>query len=593
MSIRRAVRLVIAAACVAASGGLFSCSGKPAAELWGERDLLPTAKAQSRERSFSTAPLNDEARALVQPAGTTLELYEDLPRHIRLEISVLRSPKTRSVIRIADETRGTVRTLSLKTEDVTKTFDLGRPGVYELAFAVEGPATGVTVWKKIRLWTPADPLSPETRPAPQPRAAGSRPDIYLYVIDALRPDHLGCYGYARETSPRIDDFARQSALFLEAYAQTSWTRASAASMLSGLPPKMHRTIGRDDKLPEDVVTIAERLKDHGYETAAVIANGHLHDVYGFRQGFETFEYVGGMASSDRVHARAEEILRRIFAGRGRKPLFFLIWTIDPHDPYKPAPEDAELFSPHDFEPIGNVEGNLLIKIHSGELRLTPSQKKYLETLYDQEIRGSDRTFGKFIDLLKSEGRYDEAVVVLTSDHGEELFDHGSVGHGRTLYNDQVRVPLIVKASSLTPRRYSGRVQHIDLVPTFLDLAGLDQPPELPGRSLLTPQAGPRTLFFELNLDANDMTAVLAEEKLIYYRMKPGIADFVPLFETYRGEDTAERRPENPDTFGNRRLRQLIFTYRNSDDSPYRPARLDVKALPREVREQLEALGYLK
>lgn len=277
----------------------------------------------------------------------------------------------------------------------------------------------------------------------------------------------------------------------------------------------------------------------------------------------------------------------------RRPVFLLIWAIDPHDPYEPAPEDADLFAPHEFEAIGRVEGNLLLKIRSGRVRLPPSQKKSLETLYDQEIHGSDRSFGRFLNLLVSEGRFDQAVIVLTSDHGEEFFEHGSVGHGLTLYNDQIRVPLIVKAGALPPGRISGRVQHIDVVPTLLDLAGLAKPADLAGRSLLDAREGPRTLFFELRSEGNDPTAVLAEEKVIYHRMKSGAANFVPFFETCWIEDRDKQVRVNRDTFRNRRLRQLIIDYRNADASPYRRARVEDQAVPVEVREQLRALGYLK
>jgi len=540
---------------------------------------------------FSADAPNEKTRALIQPAGFAIKLYEELPARFRIEVRARASSGTRAWIKIVDERGKRISRWTPKKGEAFKTISRRTAGIFEVTLAAEGPSGGVVVWEKLLVQTP-DNLAATAAVPQEYDLPTSSPDIFLYVVDALRVDHLGCYGYLRDTSPRIDSFARENALYLNAYAQTSWTRPSAASILSGLSPKTHRTIGRDDCLPDEIITVAERLQESGYETIGVIANGHLHPVYGFAQGFQTFKYLG-LVSSARVHREVESILLPRLRRKDRKPLFVLIWTIDPHDPYEPEPEDAELFSIGEFEPLETPEGNLLVMIHSGKIHPTPSQKKYLEARYDQEIRGNDRAFGQLLDFLASEGLDDEAVILFTSDHGEEFFEHGGVGHGRTLYNEQIRVPLIIKAPLIPPGRHAAMVQHIDLYPAILEIAGLGRPEGLEGLSLVEGSDRPRTLYFELTLDGYDLTAVLEDRKVIYSRTKGGDPSLVPMFEVFENEDFPERCPRPPATFRDKLLQQKIFNYRNILDSPYHRAKSIENSIPPEIREHLKALGYIR
>ena len=569
---------------------LSFCSPRAGEDFRHARNLLPAAIAQQAELTSSSPAARKESRVLVQACGSVIRLYEELPARFRIKVLTRSSLTTRASIQIAEEHGGKISRWTPKTREDAKTFSRRAGGIFELTLTAKGPPDGSVVWEKLLVQT-ADDLDPPA-PPPQQATLSSRPDIFLYVVDALRADHLGCYGYLRDTSPRIDRFARKNTLCLNAYAQTSWTRPSAASILSGLPPKEHHTIGRDDRLPEEIITLAERLQEGGYETVAVIANGHLHSVYGFAQGFGTFEYLG-MVSSLRVHQKVESILLQRLRRKDRKPLFFLIWTIDPHDPYEPEAIDSGLFSIGDFEPLPTPEGNLLILIRDGKIKPTPSQKKYLEARYDQEIRGNDRAFGQLLDLLEAKGLADSAIVFFTADHGEEFFEHGGVGHGRTLYNEQVHVPLIIKAPFIRPGRQTARIQHIDLYPTILEIAGCKRPNGLEGISLMRMRSGPRTLYFELALDGFDLTAVLDDRKVIYSRAKNGDPSFNPAFEVFGNDDFRELQPRLAETFKDRLLQQKIFNYRHILDSAYRRAESKESNLPPEVRKHLEALGYIR
>jgi len=495
-------------------------------------------------------------------------------------------------VEIVDEFGKRVAWLKPKKREAFKTISKKRGGVFEIALRTEGPEGGVVVWEKILIRTPVPPEASVSSTSRTSELTAARPDIFLYVVDTLRADHLGCYGYDRGTSPRLDAFARESTLYEYAYAQTSWTRPSAASILTGLYPKTHGTIGRDDRLNDEVVTIAERLRDGGYETIGVVANGHLHETFGFDKGFQTYIYTG-LVSSARVHREVEALLRPRLDRKDRSPLFVLIWTIDPHDPYEPEPEDADLFGIGDLEPLETDEGNLLIKIRMGEIRPTPSQKEFLKARYDQEIFGNDRAFGHLLDLLESHGRKDETVVIFTADHGEEFFDHGDVGHGRTLYNEQIRIPLIVKDPNLAPGRIVSKAQHVDLYPYILEIAGLYREEGLDGISLTEIGDGPRTIFSEVNLDGYDVTAVLKDHKAVYTRIRNADPNFVPIFELFESDDIRELRPRTPQSFRDRLYLQKVFHYRNIPDSPYHRVEVDEQSLPPEIREHLRALGYIR
>jgi arylsulfatase A-like enzyme len=577
---------------------ILSCSSRTRNESWVDHDLLPDATAQLAESFSATIAVKTESRLLNQSSGSVVKIYEELPARFRIKMRVRASRKTRASLRIVDEHGKKIFSGALKKGETLRTISRRAGGILELAFIAEGSPGAAVVWEEICVQIPGPLSTPMPDKLSAPVAApqksvlpASRPDIFLYVVDALRADHLGCYGYGRDTSPRIDDFARGNSLYLNAYSHTSWTRSSAASILSGLTPREHRTIGRDDRLPEEIITLAERLQEGGYETIALIANGHLHSVYGFAQGFQTFEYLG-LVSSARIQQRTEKLLLQRMRQKERKPIFFLIWTIDPHDPYEPEREDAKLFSIGDFERLPLTKENLLIMIRSGQIQLTPSQKKCLEARYDQEIHGNDRSFGKLLDFLQAQGLADEAVVFFTSDHGEEFFDHGGVGHGDTLYNEQVCVPLIIRAPFIAKGRHSARVQHFDLYPTILEIAGCPRPEGLAGISLTEKRSGPRKLFFELGLDNYDLTAVLDDRKVIYSKTKNGAPALTPVFQVFGNKDLAEIHPRLPEAFKDKLLQQDIFHYRHVLDSAPRRAGFGKRNIPPELKKQLEALGYI-
>lgn len=323
-----------------------------------------------------------------------------------------------------------------------------------------------------------------------------RPNIVVITIDALRADHLGVYGYPRPTSPSIDAFAREAVVVTDAISQAPYTKASIASMLSGLFPTAHKaftttvafstamrgsagsgTVPFTDVLSNDIRTLPETLKAGGYRTIGLTTNPTLLADFGFAQGFDLFRFIadeGQFASAKYVLAQAIELLQ----AQGDAPVFLWVHLIEPHSPYAPSEPYRSLFPPE--RPARLIEDAAIpswIQIDgSRDLNL------YLAR-YDGEIREADAAVGEFLDALRRRDDWEETAVVITADHGEEFFDHGGFEHNTTLYDELLRVPLLVKIPGVSPRRLDAQVQLVDLYPTLARMAGVVPPAGLHGADI--------------------------------------------------------------------------------------------------------------
>ena len=341
-----------------------------------------------------------------------------------------------------------------------------------------------------------------------PRRAPVRPpDLILVSIDTLRADRLGCYGNPRPVSPEIDRFRAGAALFRTALAQASSTLSSHASMLTSLPPSAHgASFALRRALSSAVPTLAEVLRAAGYRTIAVTASGQLHRSFGLGRGFETYR------------ARSERGRRGVFANRvgtalalldggDERPVFLFLHTYEAHHPYAPDPALLAALDPDYRGSLGDRIGvSLLKQVNRGELLLDAADRQRIVRAYEAEIRSVDAGFRALLEGLAARPRHRDAVVVLTSDHGEEFGEHGRVGwHSHTLYDELLRVPLILRlpGGEGGGREVTTPVRLIDLAPTLLDLAGVAAPPSFRGRSLLPFLRGraPRELPAVASLDA--------------------------------------------------------------------------------------------
>ncbi|MGH7337617.1 MAG: sulfatase, partial [Myxococcota bacterium] len=324
---------------------------------------------------------------------------------------------------------------------------------------------------------------------PPPAAVAQPPNILVYLIDTLRADHLGCYGYPKPTSPAIDAFAERAVRFREARANASWTRPAVATILTGLYPITHQTQRTQDRLSDRFVTVAERLSAAGWQTAMVTTNANVARKFGFGQGFDHFDYFAERMRGPETHVRSSVAQRAALDWLDRRdpsrPFFVFVHTADPHDPYTPAPEFRRRFAA-DVEDRRIGSRTSMAQLESLPEAQASAQRRALISLYDGEVAQNDESFGKLLAELARRGLDRTTAVLLTSDHGEEFFEHGGWKHGQTLYEEQLRIPLVL---SLPGGRGAGTVvadpvEQIDLAPTLLDLARLPIPRELPGRSLV-------------------------------------------------------------------------------------------------------------
>jgi hypothetical protein len=347
--------------------------------------------------------------------------------------------------------------------------------------------------------TPSPPSSQQ--PAPSP------PNVLLYIVDTLRADALGAYGNSSIETPRLDALAKQGTLFDYAFANSSWTRASVASIFTGLYPSRHRAETRDDRLPAAIDSLPEMLSRHGYTTGFVSTNANVAGCFGFGQGFDDMIELyerreAGKVTWAEIIADSEEVTRTAieWIEGAQRPFFLVLHTSDPHDPYDP-PKEFDRYMP-EYE--GSVDGFVT---RYKPAQLDSADRQRIRALYEGEIAFNDHSFGSLVDHMKERGIFDDTLIIVTSDHGEEFWEYGPYrrGHGHAVTQAQIRVPLIVTfpRSQRVPQGVRERraVQLVDLVPTVFDLLELPPPSDLDGRSLFAKSDSrlPRPLFTETRL----------------------------------------------------------------------------------------------
>lgn len=310
-------------------------------------------------------------------------------------------------------------------------------------------------------------------------------NVVLIVVDTLRKDALGIYGQAQPLSPAIDALAASGQVFENHISHGSQTVPATLSLhLSQLPAEhgfSHRSIRHflDERpvYPDRFTFLAEVFQGAGRATAGFVANPYLGAQNGFDQGFETFESM--QADGAAITAAAVRWLEQWSAKRER-PFFLYLHTMDVHQPYEPPAPLRERFAPG--EPGVQLSGNRALPFAN------PGDLAYTRSLYAACVAHADASVGALVGALDALRLRDDTVVVLTADHGEEFGEHGGIGHGRTVYGEQVRVPLLISAPGvLEPGRRIGHLsQHIDLAPTILRLAGVAVPDSFRGASVFEP-----------------------------------------------------------------------------------------------------------
>jgi arylsulfatase A-like enzyme len=343
-----------------------------------------------------------------------------------------------------------------------------------------------------------------------------KPNLIVFLTDTVRARQFGAYGYEYDTSPVFDTFAREHVLFTQAYAPTSWTRPSVASLFTGLYPQRHGVEMRQDTLAPDHPTLAAALKKEGWSTYMLNTNPHITESWKMTRGFEQAVHVMPHPDQFKAGNGANVMLRRLrqLAPTFKEPFFLYVHLIDPHYPYAPPQNEMNALG---YGPDNNTSRDR----------------------YDGEIHYVDRHIGKMMEVLEGHGFTDNAAVIMTSDHGDEFGEHGGSGHGKTLYQEVVHVPLamgftgslqdtLFRSSKRRCRKLSRNVSLVDLMPTVFDVFNLAAPPNIDGMSLL-PQMrchdpGPeRPIYFSIEKERTSEGGVLVDSAKLLVNRSSGLA----------------------------------------------------------------------
>lgn len=330
-------------------------------------------------------------------------------------------------------------------------------------------AVGCTL---VALLATACTRTPETVPSP---------NVVLVSIDSLRADHVHAYGYERETTPTLDALASDGVRFETALSPTSWTLPAHITLLTGKHPEQHRVIKSKRALAKRAVTLAEALRRAGYATAGFVSGPYLQDVHGYAQGFDVYDtdVISSEPEQSRKDVTSPELVRRATAWleswqqtTPKRPFFLFVHFYDVHFDYVPPPPYDRMFDPEAPKAVGGNDAydHILPGMETRDL-------ERVIALYDGEIRWTDENLGHLLDVVEKFGGTEDTLVVVTSDHGEEFLDHQWRGHSKTLYDEAVRVPLVMRYPRRIPARQivEPQVRLSDVGPTILGLAGVHHP----------------------------------------------------------------------------------------------------------------------
>ena len=424
--------------------------------------------------------------------------------------------------------------------------------------------------------------------------------IILISLDTLRADHLGCYGYQRDTSPSIDAFAKKNIVFENAVVQSPWTLPSHVSIMTSLYPISHGVYRDSPMLAEGNVTLAELLQEAGYQTAAFTDGGWMGKEFGLQQGFDLFDDQGG--GFTKIIPKVKGWLKK----NGSKPFFLFIHSYDIHSPYNPPLPYNSFF--HKFSYTGHLvpSNNNLLLANRNKLVISDADLQHFIALYDGGIRYTDEKINDFLSYLRDSNLKDQSLIIITSDHGEEFKEHEKFLHGQLYFKPNLHVPLIMHIPDYPKKaiRIKELVRSIDLLPTILDSASLPSNPNAQGRSLF-PLIKRQQSFFNRFLwhlkhlfepDSNTSLAEVKYSNVHYWSLitndgYQGISaldsDSIQLYNLTVDPLANNDISELHDDISEKLLNQLKMFYETKPNNT--PLLID---LDEQIRAQLKELGYV-
>ncbi|MBS3818803.1 sulfatase [bacterium] len=466
-----------------------------------------------------------------------------------------------------------------------------------MSFITRGSQSSLGFWFNPVLYTPSK----------------KKPNVILISLDTLRADHLGCYGYERNTTPHIDSFSSQSALFSNVYTSSPWTLPSHVSLLTSLFGVHHQVYNEDEKMDPSMVTLADVLRQESYFCSAFTGGALVSALYGFSKGFDSYRQTArGFWRKD----AAEDVGQKAchWLERNKEKNFFLfLHTYQPHNPYSsPSPyrslflsDDPEWKSIDLLHHLGGKKG--VFKA------LSPRERRNIINLYDGEIRYTDeKLVYPVLEKLKELGLYEQTLIVLTSDHGEEFYDHKGWEHGHTLYDELLKVPLIIK---FPQGRFAGEkidsiVRLVDIMPTLLEELGIPYSDyELDGRSLIPFLEGKESqdrVFLadkgdnivgshipqKISMNKGSKKLILNQEFNLqeknFFTFPPPAVEPVEIYDLDKDPEEKQNIADQNSTLAHQIIKAINDLYEEAKKRKKFKAQID-----KETEEQLKALGYIR
>jgi hypothetical protein len=467
---------------------------------------------------------------------------------------------------------------------VSETIDLKRRFNREVELVFETRGKGIGAWINPRL-----------------TVREKKPKVFIVIVlDTVRYDHTSLYGYSRKTTPTLDRVSRDAVVFQNAYTTTSWTLPAHVSLFSGKNLDDHGVITPNDRISDRYPLVSEIFQEKGYVTAAFTGGGFIEDTYGFARGFQLYSNIPGrvfsMNSSERVFNHFKKYIERFWGN----DLFIFLHTYQAHAPYK---------APHEYIDQINTDVRANLKGIKNFIRdnreyykaIDPVHRQMLIDLYDASILYADKMLvGSVVDFLKEKEIYDDAMLVVLSDHGEEFYDHHSWEHGHTLYNELIKIPLLVKYPK---NRLKGREETLvsiaDIPSMILKESGLpfekkdfkdgmgQEKREIPVLLPISPiikQFPPKISF--VDKDHHFIFNIFDKKKQSFFNPLPPGVEEMELYDTkdYREKTNLYRNRKGiVDRFG-KRLGKYLKRIKSVKMKKFK--------LNKELEEKLKSLGYL-
>jgi arylsulfatase A-like enzyme len=436
------------------------------------------------------------------------------------------------------------------------------------------------------------------------------PNIVLIVMDTARHDHCSFHGYEKKTTPILEELSKNSTIFHDAYTPAGWTSPAHASLFTGLFPISHGVSQENWICGDDLTTLAEILRDRGYETVGIVENPVLASPNNFDQGFQMYHETWKIKKKNQNTAC--EIFKEFVPNRNKnKPFFVFFNFIEPHSPYNSSGPFYDTFI---SDPSIKLEHNMWIEYFLNKVNFSNSQIKHLFELYDAEILYTDYLIGQVIYTLKNYDLWNDTVFIVTSDHGENIGDHNMMDHVFSLHESIIKIPLLIhypKSFALGHHDFSPTLL-IDIFPTLLKLCGIDiNRFDYHGVSLVNSERKNRKIFAEYYYPKQALELFPDDEKnhkrLEKYkrRIKAVIegkfkliwgSDGNHALYNLKEDPNEEKNLVNNDFYKNQKqlllesLQDFVKKYHSNRN---RSTKNSLKEMDKKTLEELKSLGYIK